>query len=178
MGRLWMVLALSVAAGCSSKDAPEDPWQAAGDLAGLPKIGAAEMSAKVGAARQRRLLVAFWRAEMQGTDAAAFLEEVNALAKAHGQAGLEVVAVNIDPPKVARDKALPILGRIDPKFESRWTDDQEGVGCMVDASWGGQTPALFLLGTDDKGRGRQLLHRQCGQGAAVSKIRAKLLARD
>jgi len=175
--RAWALLLVSVAAGCSSDEPPAEPSRllAASETSAMPMITLADIAARLRRPTAKATLIVLWRA---GTEAESpCLAAANDLAARHHEAGLEVLAVNIDMPDDVRGKALPLLGKLGTLTMKAhaYQDDVMGLGAMLDYTWGGHTPAAYLY---DR-RGKQLYKGRGGDAVAEAgaRVPAALAAR-
>jgi hypothetical protein len=145
----FLPLILSFLAACSSSEGPpESGAPVDAELAGMPRIGLQEVAETLDGRLERPVVIVLWEVEMPGTDAKAFLGELDAFAKRHAEAA-EVWALNVDLGSEAADAAELVRER-EPSFEARaFQGDRMGLGFRV--GWGGgPTPVAALFGRDGR----------------------------
>ena len=171
-----VVMLLALAAGCSSteKPQPERPLSA-DEIGAMPSIALAELTGRLEQPGGKALVLVLWRGDTEAAQTT--LAAADELAARHAKAGLDVLALNIDPPDDVRRKALPLLGKLAPKaLEPRsYQDDVMGLGIVLDAHWGGQTPAVFVY--DRKGKQVYQGHGADALGQAAAAVPAALARR-
>ncbi|MFW6161661.1 MAG: hypothetical protein ACODAJ_02775 [Planctomycetota bacterium] len=167
MRHIALTLVLALAAGCSSDQPPEPPKPLkAGEAGSMPLITFDEVQQRLAERDDKALLIVLWRAEDEG--AGDLLETADALESRHAEAGLEVLALNINMADGVRQRALPLVQELDLDSLTvrAYQDDVMGLGASLDPAWGGQTPAAFLFTRAGdrlfKGHGRDAL-----EGAAA-----------
>jgi hypothetical protein len=147
MRNAWVLAVVVLVAGCScsSKEAPkkEKPLSVA-ETASMQEIGLPDVVAKVKDPGGKVLLIVLWRANTEGLKD--LLTQVKELDQRHAKAGLELLALDIDMMlSEVREKSLPLVAKVGGKLPVRaFQGDVEGLGALLDHSWGGQTPAVFL----------------------------------
>ena len=175
MRHLWLVALALLVVGCGSGTDNAEPEKLLTDAEtdAMPTIehGAVVERLKKPKKKVPRLVL-LWRAHTEA--ATPCLAKAEAVAKAHKEAGLEVLALNLDTPDAVRERALPLLRKLAPEaMEARaFQGDMMLLGNELDPMWGGQTPAVFLYDRT----GTQVFKGHGGDafGGAEAKVAAAL----
>ena len=176
MRHVWAVLSLALIAGCSSTDEPKPETPLSADeIPAMPALTMDEVLAKLKQPGGKARLILFWRADTEA--ASPCLAEADRLAAAHAEAGLEVLALNIDLPNDVRERALPLLQKagVSSLQAHAYQDDVMGLGGTLDYTWGGQTPAAFLY--NRKGKQVYSGHGKDAVAQAAAKVADALAGR-
>lgn len=175
MRHIWVVALALLVAGCGSDTERPEPEKLLTDdeTAAMPTIdhdGVIDLLKKPKEKAPRLLFL--WHAHTEAKTPC--LAKAEALAKAHQEAGLEVIALNLDLPDAVRERALPLLRKVAPEaLEARaFQGDIMLLGRELDPMWGGQTPAVFLY--DKAGTQVSRGHGPDALAGAEAKIAAAL----